>query len=181
MKRILLILLTVLLLPSSILAENTSHTEKKRNALIVYGQGFAFSVKEPSGWVGDAENAEKYSANIIFHPASQKHETMQTIVRISIIEKVDEDTQDDLSQDMKGYQAQYPHIKFKKLSVTHPTYRVFPKLFTVPGQFYEYVAYVNPGPPRKPIFSTSMNKQKVEATPSEPDAYQKIVASLQLL
>jgi hypothetical protein len=181
MKRIFIGLLSMLLLPTFLWAEVETRTEKKLDSLLVYGQGFMFSVKEPSGWVGDIENAKKYSANIIFYPTSQKYETAQTIIRVLIVNKVDESTQDDLSHDMKGYRAQYPDIKFKEIIIAHPTYRVFPKLFTVPGEFYEYVAYINPGPQKKVMFSVSMNKQKVEATLSELDVYQKIIASLKLL
>lgn len=181
MKHTLLILFAVFLLPSSLLAEETTRTEEKLDALLVYGKGFVFSVKEPSGWVGDIENARKYYANIIFYPATQKYETAQTIIRVLIVNKVDDNTQDDLLHDMKEYRNRYPAIEFKDFNVTHPTYRIFHKLFTVPGQFYEYVAYINPGPQKKHIFSVSMNKQKKEATSSELGVYQKIIASLQLL
>jgi hypothetical protein len=180
MKRILIVLLSLLLLPPSLWAEAKKRTEKKLDSLLVYGQGFMFSVKEPSGWVGDIENAKKLSANIIFYPVSQRYETAQTIIRVLIVSKVDENTQGDLSHDMQEYLAQYPGVKFEKITITHPTYRVFPKLFVVPGEFYEYVTYINPGPQKKLMFSVSMNKQKMEAATSDFDAYQKIIASLKL-
>lgn len=97
------------------------------------------------------------------------------------MDKVDDNTQEDLSHDMNGYKDQYGGIQFEDISVTHPSYRTFPKLFTVPGQFYEYVAYVNPGPGKKQMFSVSMNKQKTEATPHELNTFQEIIASLRLL
>ena len=45
-----------------------------------------------------------------------------------------------------GRRREYPKIKFEDIKITHPSYKVFPKLFTVPDLFEEYVAYVNPGP-----------------------------------
>lgn len=39
--------------------------EHRKDALLVYGEGFAFSVKEPHGWRGDIEAAQKYGANIV--------------------------------------------------------------------------------------------------------------------
>lgn len=181
MTQRLILLLTLFLLPIYLQAGAASRIEKKLDALLVYGEGFVFSVKEPSGWVGDIESAKQYSANIIFFPAGKIHDSTQTVIRVLIVDKVDENTQEDLSHDMSGYKDQYGGIQFEDISVTHPSYRTFPKLFTVPGQFYEYVAYVNPGPSKKQMFSVSMNKQKTEATPHELNVYQEIITSLRLL
>lgn len=181
MKRIWVLLLATFLVPSFVMAEDSAQSEKKMDALLVYGDGFMFSVKEPTGWVGDTKNSSKYSANIIFYPASQSFETAQTIIRVLIADKTDENIQADLASDMKQYKEQYAGVKFKSLAVTHPTYRTFPKLFTVPGSFYEYVTYVNPGPQKKLMFSVSMNKQKSEATSDDLVVYQKIISSLLLL
>jgi hypothetical protein len=82
---------------------------------------------------------------------------------------------------MSEYRTRYAKVQFKNLSVTHPEYKVYPKLFSVPNEFYEYVAYVNPGPKTKLMFSVSMNRQKIEASVSEMEAYQKVIASLQML
>jgi len=37
------------------------------SSLIVYGDGFMFSVKEPDGWNGDTDKAAEYYANIVFN------------------------------------------------------------------------------------------------------------------
>ena len=181
MAQRLILLLASFLLPLSLLAGEASHTKKKLDALLVYGEGFVFSVKEPAGWVGDIEGAKNFSANIIFYPAGKLHDPTQAVIRVLIVDKMDENTQEDLSHDMNGYKNQYPGIKFKDISISHPMYRTFPKLFTVPGQFYEYVSYVNPGPNKKQMFSVSMNKQKEEATRNELAIYQQIISSLQLM
>lgn len=153
----------------------------KPDALLVYGEGFLFSVKEHRGWVSDTESAARIGANISFHPAGQKRDKDATIIRVLIAKKVDENTADDLAHDMAGYKRNFPKIKFEDVKLTHPSYRVFPKLFTVPGKFQEYVAYVNPGPKHKLMFSASMNKQKTPASKEELGAYQEIISSLVLL
>lgn len=180
LNRFFLILLTCLWAQASF-AGDVPRVEKKLDSLLVYGQGFVFSVKEPTGWKGDTEHAAQFSTNIIFYPTSQSLDKAQTIIRVLITDKTDENINEDLSHDMKEYRAQYPNIVFKKLAVSHPNYQVFPKLFSVPGSFYEYVAYVNPGPTKKLMFSISMNKQEKEASKLELDVYQKIIASLQML
>lgn len=64
MAQRLILLLTLFLLPLYLLTGEASRIEKKLDALLVYGEGFVFSVKEPAGWVGDIEDAKQYSANI---------------------------------------------------------------------------------------------------------------------
>ena len=41
------------------------------DSLLVYGEGFAFSVKEPEGWIGDTEHAGMYQANALY-PRGQR-------------------------------------------------------------------------------------------------------------
>ncbi len=55
------------------------------------------------------------------------------------------------------------------------------KRFYIPGQFYEYVTYVNPGPKKPVLLSVSMNTQKLEASEKELEAYKSAVQSLTLL
>lgn len=179
MSRFLLLLLTYLMTQTS-LAGEMPHVENKLDSLLVYGQGFIFSVKEPAGWKGDTVTAAQFSTNIIFYPASQLPEKAQTIIRVLVADKVDENINEDLAHDMNEYRAQYPNIVFKKLAFSHPNYQVFSKLFIVPDNFYEYVTYVNPGSAKKLMFSVTMNKQKKEASELELDVYQKIIASLQM-
>lgn len=155
--------------------------DKKLDSLVVYGDGFMFSAKEPQGWKGDTKNANKYGANIIFYPASQRFESATTVIRILVTAKTDENIKEDLAADMSQYRKQYAGIRFADLTIIHPTYVTFPKLFTVPGDFYEYVTYINPGPKSKLMFSVSMNKQKVEASADDLAKYQEIISSLLMM
>ena len=160
----------------------TAADTQKLDNLIVYGEGFGFTVKEPSGWIGDTQRAGQFQANVIFYPRGANLESSNTpIIRVLVARKVDEDTATDLAHDMKGYQAQYKDVKFKDIKVAHPTYRPFAKLFYAPGRFFEYVTYLNPGVGKPQLLSVSMNKQQSEATESEFSAYTRVIASLQLL
>jgi hypothetical protein len=60
-------------------------------------------------------------------------------------------------------------------------YPALAKVFYVPGQFYEYVTYMNPGRGEPFIFSASINSQKSEATEKQLGAYESTLASLKLL
>ena len=155
--------------------------QRPLDQLLVYGDSFTFSVKEPPDWKGDTANAEKFQSNILLHEIAQPPESSSGLIRIRLNDKVDENTLADLEEDMRGYKAQYPEVKFEELAIKHPSYRCIAKVFFVPGKFYEYVAYVNPGSGKPFLFSVSMTSQKSEASAKELEAYIAAVKSLRLL
>lgn len=151
------------------------------DSLIVYGEGFAFGVKEPQGWIGDIQNSSRFHANIIFYKKSETVENAKALIRILVARKADENTKADLEYDMEGYKSKYRNIKFKDIDVPHSAYKTFPKLFYIPDTFFEYVVYINPGEGVPQLFSVSMNKQKKEATNEELEAFRNIVRSILMI
>ena len=103
------------------------------------------------------------------------------MIRIRVDDKIDERVDKDLAADMNDYRNQFPNIQFKDIAVSHPRYRIYSKVFYVENNFYEYVAYINPGPQSALMFSVAMNTQKTEATQSELATLQKVITSLQML
>jgi len=155
--------------------------QQKLDELLVHGDNFAFSVKEPAGWKGDTKGAAEFQSNLVLREIGQTSNEVSGMIRIRVNGKKDENTQADIEEDIRAYRAQYPKVQFKDLSVASPRYRCLAKVFYVPGLFYEYVAYVNPGPGKPLLFSVAMNTQKVEATAKELGAYKSAVESLTLL
>jgi len=151
------------------------------DGLMVYGEGFAFGVKEPQGWVGDIQNSSRFHANIIFYKKSETAENAKTLIRILVAKKADENTKADLEYDMEGYKSKYSNVKFKDIDVSHPKYKTFPKLFFVPDTFFEYVVYINPGEGIPQLYSVSMNTQKEEATKVELEAFRNIIRSILMI
>ena len=158
-----------------------SFAQQSLDQLLVHGDDFIFSVKEPPGWKGDSTTAAKYQSNLILHETSKPQESASGLIRIRIDDKLDENTSADLKEDLRGYQVQYPKIQFKELLVRNQRYLCLAKVFYIPGEFYEYVTYVNPGPGKPFLFSVSMNTQKSEASAKELEAYKSAVQSLRLL
>lgn len=156
-------------------------TQQKLGELLVYGDDFLFSVQEPAGWTGDTENAAKFEANVVLHEAGEPRNSYKGLIRVSLNDKTDENVSADMAADMREYKTRYPKVQFKNLSINHPNYKCLSEVFYVPGDFYEYVAYVNPDPKRKIMFSASMNTGKTEATAKELAAYESAIKSLTLL
>jgi hypothetical protein len=148
------------------------------DGLIVYGSGFAFAVSEPPGWIGDIKGAAAFGANIIFYQRGETPAHASAVVRVLVADKVDENTVTDLESDERDYRQRYPKVIFKDIAVSHASYAVYPKLFCVPGEFYEYVTYLNPGPRLHFLLSVSMNTGKESANSEDWKTYNSIVRSL---
>jgi hypothetical protein len=155
--------------------------QQKLDQLLVYGDDFMFSVKEPPGWAGDTTNALGFNANVVLHEFGKPPDSWSGLIRIRVNEKTDENISADMAEDMRDSKAQSPNIQFKDFPIASTRYRCIAKVFVNPGESYEYVAYVNPGPGKPILFSVSMNTGKSEASVKELQAYKSAVQSLTLL
>ena len=171
----------IILILSFVFIGLSAQASDKMDNLLVYGNNFLFSVKEPTGWKGDIDNAASYRANIVFYHSNENFREAKTMIRILIANKTDENTIEDLKYDMESYRKQYPKIKFKDILIKHPDYGTYPKLFYIDDNFYEYTTYLNPGKRFRYIISVSMNKQKINATKEEIEAYTHIIESLKAM
>lgn len=170
----------VTLLAAIALAQSGSPNPKEpMDSILVFGDGFLFSLQEPEGWrcVCD-EAATEYQANAVVFPSSAQSRARHVAIRIRVNQKTDENTAEDLNSDMREYKRKYPTVQFAALDVAHPEYRTHAKLFLFPKDFYDYVAYVNPGPDSWFTLSIAMSKEKVPATQGELAAYAKVLKSL---
>jgi hypothetical protein len=157
-------------------------SQEKMDRLIVYGNRFMFGVREPEGWQGDTERASSFYMNILIYPREHRPPArpsdLDGVIRIRVNEKVNEYTEQDLAADMAGYSKRFPKVQFTDVEVSHPLYKCLPKLFSVEGQFYEYVVYVNPGEQFWYIFSLALSTGKKPASDSELDTLRMVTASL---
>lgn len=156
--------------------------EPKPANLIVYGKGFAFGVKEPVGWRGDTGDlANKHQVNIIFSPSQDDSLRHEVTIRVRVNKKQDENTIEDLNYDLEQYRKKYPLIHFSDFKIAHSEYKTFAKSAFLPGQFYEYVAYLNPGEGKPYIFSVAMSRKSTPATDPELKAFESVLESVQWL
>jgi hypothetical protein len=174
-------LFLAVLLASVIGGARSAIADDEKKALIIYGEGFSFSVREPSGWTADTEGASRIGANVVFTPNGSTSDSTAPLLRVRLSEKVDENTRADLEHDMQDYQQRFPSVKFGDLKIDHSSYPVFSQLFFIPAEWYEYVAYLNPGEAVPKLFSVSMNLQKRRATDGELTAFRDAARSLQFL
>lgn len=153
--------------------------DQKMNGLLVYGQGFMFSAKEPDGWHGNTDEiARHYNSNLIFIPESKTSRAAHVNIRIRVNHKETTAPSEDMQTDMTGYKKQYPNVKFANISVSHPKYQIAEKLFYTENDYYEYVVYVDPGSGVNKNFSVVMSKESKPATPDEMKTFQAVLESI---
>ena len=154
---------------------------EKLDNIIIYGDSFMVSAEEPNGWKGDSTNASLYHVNLVFYRNNENIQNAETVIRILIANKSDENTIEDLKYDMDSYRKQYPKVQFADVSVQHPEYKTYSKLFYVDNSFYEYVTYLNPGKNYRYIITVSMNLQKTKASKEDMQAYSSVIDSIRAL
>jgi hypothetical protein len=158
----------------------TSDTSKMDN-LMIYGDGFMFSVKEPVGWTGDIDIAKDYYSNIVFYTSKDDIKKGGALIQVYSFSKQDEKTEKDLEYDIKSYKDKYKNLKQQDFLVFHKDYKCFSKLAYVDKDFYQYTVYVNPGPKFKTGVSNAMNISKRPANEQELQAFRQIISSLIML
>jgi hypothetical protein len=153
--------------------------EPKRHVLNVYGDGFAFEVKEPPGWFVDSTIASEFAASVIFYPTTRDpHSPGTPVIRVVVAKKISEDIGADLKHTIDYYRLRYHNVEVRDSAALHPRYRAYAKLFCLPGKFCEYVTYLNPGPASSFLLSVALTRPKHAATSIELAAYKRVVASL---
>jgi hypothetical protein len=155
--------------------------EPQSSALLISGEGFSFMVQEPPGWKGDTDRARQYGVSVVFFPSLAASKAADVTIRVRVDEKSHENLAEDLTADLKGLRRQYPEIQSRDLEVRHPGYATFPRLFYKPGSFFEYVAYLNPGPRYPFSLEVAMSKAKSAASPGELAAFESVLKSITVL
>jgi len=155
--------------------------EPESSALLISGEGFSFMVQEPPGWKGDTDRARQYGVSVVFFPTLSASKAADVTIRVRVDEKNHENLAEDLTADLKGLRQQYPEIQSCDLEVKHPGYATFPRLFYKPGSFFEYVAYLNPGPQYPFSLEVAMSKAKSAASPGELAAFESVLKSITVL
>jgi hypothetical protein len=95
-----------------------------------------------------------------------------------VAKKIGEDTAGDLKRAMDHYRSRYHNVTVRDSPASHPRYRAYAKLVCLPGQFCEYVTYLNPGLASSVLLSVALTRPKHAATSIELAAYKRVVASL---
>jgi len=170
-----------LLVPLALFSQSAPSTPPEDDPgeeLIIRSPNGVFKVWEPPGWNGDWSAAERFGASMIFFPEAAESKSFDMNIRIRVSVKHGEDPAQDLAADMETSRKEKPGVQFADLAVRHPKYATAPKLFFKPSEWYEYVAYLNPGPGDPHLFAVIMSKKSKPATDAELASFRFVLESI---
>ena len=171
----------LLFMLSLVLIGVAAQAADKPDSLLIHGDNFTLSAKEPQGWKGDSTNAVFSRVNLVFYRNNENIQNAKTLIRVLVTKKTDENIAEDLNYDMEEYRKQYPKVQFKDIPMKHPGYRAYAKLFYLEKGFHEYVTYLNPGKKYPYLIAVSMTIQKTKAGKEDLQAYSFVVKSVKAL
>jgi len=146
--------------------------------LLIRGPHAVFKVSEPPGWNGDWSAAQGYGADMIFFAESAESKAFEMNIRIRVGARHGEDPAKDLTAEMEMSRKEKPGVQFGDLAARHPKYATAAKTFFKPGEWYEYVAYLNPGPGDPHLFTVAMSKKSKPATDAELASFRLVLESI---
>ena len=140
---------------------------------------YILTVHRPAGWQEDAEGVKKYNGKFVFRPQPEAGKADSgAVLLVSTYHKFDENVGLRLQSDTESFRKQFPNLEQGTLDVKHPKYATYGRVFSLPGGFYQYVTYLNPGGSQPYAVYVALGREKGAATPAELAAFKDLVESL---
>jgi len=130
----------ILLLANAVLAASP----KDMDQVIVYGDDWAFSIKEPRGWYVDIKSGRQDGLNAVILPKGTAYGKADNWINIVVQSKAGEDLSEDLNADMSSYSQRFPGLKFSDYKPKTASYPSLGKVYAHPSGIREYLVYLNP-------------------------------------
>jgi hypothetical protein len=141
---------------------------------------FSFSARTPAGWREDKEAARKYQVNLVFVPEAEEARAAGAVIQVSADHKFDENVSLRIQSQVDAFRSRYPRLEVGEVDVKHPKYATFSKQISQAGDFYQYLAFVNPGSISPYVFYVSLTTRKAPPTAAETAAFREVLESLEM-
>lgn len=141
---------------------------------------FSFSARTPAGWKEDKEAARKYQVNLVFVPEGQGTQAAGAAIQVSADHKFDENVSLRIQSQVDAFRSRYPRLEVADLDVKHPEFTTYSKRIFQAGDFYQDIAYANPGSISPYVFYVSLTTRKVPPTDAETAAFRQVLESLEM-
>jgi hypothetical protein len=150
--------------------------------IAVYGDGFAYSIETPDGWMADTSASNGSFANIILSEKKADPFFEKTVILVYVFRKEDETLKEDLNSDISNFREEHKKNETEEdFLVNRSGFKCYNKLLFVTDSLYQYLVYIDPGKKSKSGVSVSMNSGQKRATDKQMEALRKVVNSVKLL
>jgi hypothetical protein len=149
--------------------------ERDRPVTAVYGQGWILGIRVPDGWqTSCCEKADKFGANLILWRGSLPVDNGFGVMRITVWPKDGSTIEEEWTNNQTQFKGAFPSAEFKPLKAPNDNYKTISAIFNIPGQYSDYVTFIEPGGNSKHRVSVALSS-KTPLTETELSAYLSVV------
>jgi hypothetical protein len=113
--------------------------------LLIYGDGWAFNVKEPTGWRCHTEDAYRYRMNAYFCLGKKNIKKSPAIMHISVHSKGGDSIQQSISFDIEDYQKHSKTLDLQEFLIEGSDHELVSKKYVIDNKTADYVCFLDPG------------------------------------
>lgn len=152
----------------------------QKDALIIFGQGFRFSVVEPKGWRCHTDDAFRYKMNAYFCLGSKSIKRSPAIMHITIYDKGGDTVQQSLAFDMENYRKHSKTIEFLDFPIDKLAYEFAAKTFVIDDKTMDYVCFVDPDKD-SPLYVIFVLHGPKQESPKHVEAFLSLIKTFRWL
>ncbi len=161
----------------------TCIAQEKENTLVVYGDGFKYSVEIPEGWQADTAASNELYVNLAIYETGVEVDQVngRIIIQVYTFKKENSNLKEDLNLDINNLMEEHRDLELNEFMINAGGFKCNSKLAFVKNKLYQYLVYMDPGKKYKSAVSVTMNTGFRKATDSEMKAIRRIVGSVKMI
>jgi hypothetical protein len=137
--------------------------------LLIYGNGWMFNVKEPTGWTGHTEDAYRYRVNAYFCLGKKSFNKSSVVMHITINSKRGDTLQQIINSDIADYKKRHQKLELQEFPISELGYEVLSKKYSYDEKTIDYVCILDPNKDSPFYLVFVLNGPKEESPKYEKD------------
>jgi hypothetical protein len=137
--------------------------------LLIFGNGWMFNVKEPTGWTGHTEDAYRYRVNAYFCLGKKTFIKSPVVMHIRINSKRGDTLQQIINSDIADYRKQHKKLELQEFPINELGYEVLSKKYSYDDKTIDYVCLLDPDKDSPLYLVFVLNGPKEESPKYEKD------------
>lgn len=152
----------------------------QKDALIIFGQGFMFSVVEPKGWRCHTDDAFRYKMNAYFCLGSKSIKRSPAIMHIAIYDKEGDTIQQSLAFDRENYRKHSKSIEFLDFPIDELAFEFAAQTFVIDDKTIDYVCFLDPDKD-SPLYVVFVLHGPKQESPKHVEAFRSLIKTFRWL
>lgn len=153
---------------------------KDLRGMIIYGDGFSFTLSEPKLWEGNTQDASRYELNVYFVQKGYNFDNTPCLIYARVMDKGGYSIQQNLEYDMEQYRGKDKKIKFFDFNMGRLDYDYASKIYDLSNGLNDYCVYIDPGK-EVPLYLIFVLSGKKEIVKQEKETFISLIKSFKWL